>query len=169
MRISKKDYYRTLIENNKGNVKGMWNILNSIIKSKCFNNYPKYFIENDEEIENLGDTAHRFNTFFANVGSDFVAKIPEQKKTKDMTTQLIDVNSYSMFLQPVDEREIENVVRKFNNKKSTDYNDLDMTLIKDVIHTITKPSVHICNLSFSTGTFPNSMKIAKVYTIVQIW
>lgn len=166
MRISKKDYYKKLIQNSKGNVKGMWNILNSIIKSKCnYNSYPKYFIESDEEIDNLEDAAHRFNKFFANVGPDLAAKIPEQKKGEGSTAQLIDVNAHSMFLQPVDE--MENVVQKFKNKRSTDYKDLDMTLIKDVIHTITKPLVHICNLSFSTGTFPNSMKIAKVIPLFE--
>ena len=31
MRISKKEYYRKLLDNNKNNIKGLWNILNNVI------------------------------------------------------------------------------------------------------------------------------------------
>uniref|UniRef100_A0A8C6UW15 Reverse transcriptase domain-containing protein n=4 Tax=Neogobius melanostomus TaxID=47308 RepID=A0A8C6UW15_9GOBI len=47
----------------------------------------------------------------------------------------------------------------------TDCFDIDMTLVKQIIHSIVKPLTYICNLSFQTGTVPNKMKIAKVIPI----
>ena len=40
----------------------------------------------------------------------------------------------SMFLKPVTETEVFNVVNKFTNKTSKGYDDIDMTLLKNVIN-----------------------------------
>ena len=53
-------------------------------------------------------------------------------------------------------------VQNCKNKRSTDFSDFSMNLIKKVISKIVKPFAHICNVSFQTGVFPNKMKIAKV-------
>ena len=45
---------------------------------------------------------------------------------------------------------------------SADYNDINMSMVKQIINQIVRPFVHICNVSFQTGVFPDKMKIAKV-------
>ncbi len=70
--------------------------------------------------------------------------------------------SSTFFLGAVDEKEIIETVRKCKDKTSTDWNDIDMKTVKNVIEEIAKPLTHICNLSFQSGTFLNKMKIAKV-------
>ena len=67
-----------------------------------------------------------------------------------------------MFLKPVEEKEIIDIVHDCKNKTSTDYNEIDMIIVKRVIHGISKPLMHIFNLSLQTRQFPNNMKIAKV-------
>ena len=67
-----------------------------------------------------------------------------------------------MFLNPVDDLEIIRTVQNCKNKRSTDFSDISMSLLKKVISKIVKPFAHICNVSFQTGVFPNKMKIAKV-------
>ena len=67
-----------------------------------------------------------------------------------------------MFLDPVDDLEIIRIVQNCKNKRSTDFSDISMSLLKKVISKIVKPFAHICNVSFQTGVFPNKMKIAKV-------
>ena len=67
-----------------------------------------------------------------------------------------------MFLSPVDDLEIIRTVQNCKSKRSTDYSDINMSLIKKVITKIIKPFSHICNVSFQTGVFPSKMKIAKV-------
>ena len=44
-----------------------------------------------------------------------------------------------MFLVPVDEREVIDIVNKCSNKRSTDFNDIDMTLVKKTIEGISEP------------------------------
>ena len=70
-----------------------------------------------------------------------------------------------MFLEPTDEEEINNVVSQFSSKRSNDHHDNNMYFIKYIIASITKPLMHICNFSFSTGIFPDEMKIERVMSI----
>uniref|UniRef100_A0A8C6SQ40 Reverse transcriptase domain-containing protein n=1 Tax=Neogobius melanostomus TaxID=47308 RepID=A0A8C6SQ40_9GOBI len=67
-----------------------------------------------------------------------------------------------MFLKPVEEKEILDIVKGCKNKTSTDYHDMDMKTLKTVIESISKPLTYICNLSLQTGQFPDGMKVAKV-------
>ena len=47
----------------------------------------------------------------------------------------------------------------------TDFNNVNMSIIKKVIGDIVELFAFICNKSFETGVFPNEMKIAKVVLI----
>ena len=74
----------------------------------------------------------------------------------------MQLSAYCCYDSNVIYSEILEIVKNCKNKKSTDFNDIDMSLVKQVIEGISKPLTHICNLSFQTGSFPNQMKIAKV-------
>ncbi len=143
-------------------MKGVWNILNIIRDGAKQNNLPKYFVINDIENYNMDEVASSFNQFFVNVGPELAKNIPDPGPDGVYMDKLIERNPNSMFLIAVEENEIINIVKKCKNKTSTDYNGIDMSLIKQVIEGVSKPLAHICNLSFQTGTFPNQMKIAKV-------
>ena len=40
---------------------------------------------------------------------------------------------------------------QFKNKVSTDFTDINMSMVKTIISEIVKPLNHICNVSFQTG------------------
>lgn len=67
-----------------------------------------------------------------------------------------------MFLKNVEENELINIVKKCKTKVSTDCNEIDMKIVKNVIEEISKPLTYIFNLSFQTDQFPTKMKTAKV-------
>ena len=67
----------------------------------------------------------------------------------------------SMFLFDTDELEIAKIVRECK-PKSTGYDGINMNIIKSVIKSIFKPLVYMCNLSLSSGIFPDDLKIAGV-------
>ena len=74
-------------------------------------------------------------------------------------------NITSMFLTPVVENEIINIVKLCKPKNSKDCDDISMYVISTIIVSIAKPLAHIFNLSFSCGIFPDHMKIAKIIPI----
>ena len=67
-----------------------------------------------------------------------------------------------MFLNPVTEVEILQLVANVKPKKSKGHDELDMCLIKKLIPYIVVPLKHIFNISLLNGVFPDSMKIARV-------
>jgi hypothetical protein len=70
-----------------------------------------------------------------------------------------------MFVTPITEKEILGVTGKLKNKYSSGFDGIPVLLIKHRVQHIIKPLTFIFNLSLSTGTFPNLMKIAKVHPI----
>ena len=60
----------------------------------------------------------------------------------------------SMILSMVDEQEITKTVQQFKNKVSTDFTDINITMVKTIINEIVKPLNHMCNVSFQTLCSP---------------
>ena len=60
-----------------------------------------------------------------------------------------------MFVSPVDEVEVIDVIDSCKNKTSTDCNGVGMILVKRVMASITTPITHIvCDIYFIHGVFP---------------
>ena len=107
---------------------------------------------------------NEFNDFFVNMGSDLAKKIPVVDNIS-VDSFLKMNNSNSLFLTPITEEEILNVVLNMSNKTSTDCYNINMETVKKCIDVIVKPLTNIFNKSFNTGVFPDSMKTAKVVPI----
>ena len=162
-RICKKQYYGKLLDNHKNDIKGTWRILNQLIRKK--NNtteYPDVFKNDDgSQVKGNQNIANKFNSFFVNVGPNLANKIGSSRDV-DIYSYLNSRNVESMFLKPVDQQEILHIVNECKSKNSEDYDNLSMSVIKHIISAVIEPLTHICNLSFSTGTVPDAMKIAKI-------
>ena len=163
MRRSKKDYFNKQIEKNKDNNKGLWATLNNIIrKGSAQPKYPNHFIVGEETIEDTKDIATGFNDYFVNLGPSLAKLIPQTDLTSQGIGLHIDSNPNSMFIRPVEENEVSDIIKSCKSKLSTDIFDINMSVIKRVCNSIAKPFTYICNLSFSTALFPCRMKIAKI-------
>ena len=84
----------------------------------------------------MDDAVNGFNQYFVNVGPVLAEKIPVPVRSDDRINDFIDINPKSMFLTAVEESEIIEIVNKCKNKTSTDYSDIDMRIVKEVIHGI---------------------------------
>ena len=119
------------------------------------------FNGDDSKITGDKAIANGFNNFFVNIGPSLAKRIP---KCNDIlfTQYLPDKIDDTMFLQPVTEEEILQLVVNAKSKKSKDHDQFDMCLVKKIIPHIVKPLAHICNTSLMNGIFPDRMKIARV-------
>lgn len=165
LRQSEKDYYNKVLSYHKNDIKATWKVLNKLINSKCSNSgLPNSFTHNDKVISDKKEIANGFNNFFVNVGPSLAGKItpPESGNVNDyLKGEYIN----SMFLKEVNECELIQVVKKFKPKKSTDYMDISMYLVKEIIYSIAQPLTLICNKSFEQGIFPDDFKVARVVPI----
>ena len=123
--------------------------------------FPETFKHNNKYLKNKKDISNGFNHFFVNVGPDLAKKINVPDNI-DVTDYLKKSQVNSLFLKPTTEEEILDIVKKSEDKNSTDSDDLSMLTLKKVFLSICSPFTNICNKSLSNGVFPNNMKIAKV-------
>ena len=161
LRYCEKQYYTDLLQNCKNNIRETWKVLKKVIGNENKKSqYPSEFKKNNNSITGNKNIAEEFNNFFVNIGPQLARGITKCKE--NCMQYLSREHEGSMFLEPVTETEVFNVVNKFTNKTSKGYDDIDMTLLKNVIHVILYPIVLMCNKSLESGVFPDSMKTAKV-------
>ena len=111
-------------------------------------------IHHNETISDDHKIANSFNNFFVNVGSELVNRIPSSPifPSRYMKNQIVN----SIFLETVSPEELLQVI------KCCGYDELDAQHIKSSSSIILQPLLHICNISFTRGVFPDGVKLAKV-------
>ena len=162
LKTAEQNYYNEQLNKHRKNMKATWKLLNEVISGAAMpSKIPDIFLEGKKELNSRKDIANGFNTFFVGVGPNLAAGIkkPDNACVEDYLPQ---PTADTMYLDPVNEMEIINTVKAFGNKNSLDCHGLNMSLIKQIIGPIATPFAHICNLSFESGVFPDSMKVAKV-------
>jgi hypothetical protein len=68
-------------------------------------------------------------------------------------------------MNPTDHHEVERLIMQLDNEKAPGIDGLDNRLIKSVKDSIVTPLTLICNLSLSSGLFPDEWKMASVCPI----
>ena len=99
-------------------------------------------------------TGNRFNNFLQMLAQ--IKKYPLPKNDTIINDYLKENIEHTLFLGFVDDQ------ISCKNKRSTDFSDVNTSLLKKVISQIVKPFCHNYNVSFQTGVLPYKMKIAKV-------
>ena len=165
IRSSEKIYYEQELCKSKSDIKSTWKVLNQVMnRGKTGNSIVSSFQYEGKEIDNGKEIVNNFNEYFSNIGTKLAKSIPNIPG-KRVTDYITNRNKNTIFLTPVTEQEILGIVRLFKNKYSCGYDNVSMNVIKNVITSIVKPLVHICNLSLKNGCFPDDMKIAKILPI----
>ena len=108
--------------------------------------------------------AEHFNNFFCTIGKRLAGKM-ENTSSQSVTRYLTNRVSFSIVLEPVDEREIISTINSLPMKKSVGGNNISVTFIKLVVNLIAPFLIKVINASFELGMFPNILKIAKVIPI----
>ena len=166
LRIEKKNYYRQKLEECKANTSETWKILNTIIgKRKSEAKYSNEFIvDNDRVTLDNEEIANHFNNFFVNIGTILSNSIEPCQGTQP-TDFLKNQVSESMYMYPVTEKEVSEIVSGCKSKTSYGHDEISMKTVKHVIKQIVRPLTYIFNRSLITGIFPNDMKTAKVIPV----
>lgn len=137
--------------------KATWDVINktrictpkeSIVKIKCNNNIDKYLL-------NPTDIANQFNDYFINK----IESIPDHGIN---VTDKICHQVKSMFLAPSVPQHVKNIINNLKNSKSTGFDQISTKIIKAVNEIISPHLSYLINLTISTGTFPEDLKLAIV-------
>ena len=134
LKVAEKKFYADLLEANKNNLKKTWNILKGMINRNKTSRIQEKFKLNDGSITTDGNIiCNHFNDFFISI-----------KK------YLGDMNKYSIFLEPVTQREIHDIIKSLKDG-APGHEETTAHIMKFCSHHIELPLVHTCNLSLNEG------------------
>ena len=156
--MAKNNYSKESLNNNQGNTKKTWEILNTILGKQKSNQPNNIDIDCDESA--IPDA---FNRHFLAVGggsSEAAGDTP-----RDAHRQYLGAApNTSLYLTPTTQQEIKTVL---DNLKCTaaGIDDIPPKLLKLTSNIIAAPLSYMINLAFTQGVFPNKLKVAKVFPI----
>jgi len=114
----KKHYSATTFENNKHNIKKMWNIIKSLLPSKL-NKSPSANLNsrNMNSAKESKSIANHFNNFFCTIGKTVAENIPDDKHNSYLLFLRKRI-SKSIFLRPPSMNEVVNSINSLNVNKA---------------------------------------------------
>jgi hypothetical protein len=156
---AKKLYYQKLLQDNKSNLKQTWKILKDIIGQKKGVSYVTEFLINNKIVTDKTAIVNEFNDFYTQIGPNLSQKIPGS--TKQPEDFLCGNYMNSMFIEPVSEQELDNVLAKLKNS-AAGCDEIKPDVIRQMHDCFIKPLLHVINLSFQQGVFPSELKSATI-------
>ena len=161
-RVGKRLYFQNQIELNKTTIKQTWRILNNAISQNKTKKLTHPLVdENGESITSTEKVANKFCKYFTNIGPNLADKIaPASKSIQDFRNS-VPLDSLSSF-HPVTAEELKSIAEGFRDGKAPGADNIPISIIKKTLDLISDPLLSIINLSFSSGVFPDRLKISKL-------
>ena len=160
LKKAKKSHY-TEYFNEHNDIKKTWQGIRSIVNVKNnLNQGLSQFKINGNIVVEPKDIANHINEFFVNVGPEVDKSIP---KINHISSEkyLKNRNQFDFVITHISSEDVLNLIQSLPNK-GTGPVSIPLKMLKDVADIIVVPLCHIINISFTTGIFPNLLKIAKV-------
>ena len=162
IRKAERKYYQDMLLENKSNLKKSWQILKGIINKRKYRSAVQEFDSNGTIIKDGEQIPNKFNKLFVNVGSNLSRAIPKSNKDP---RNFIQHTTYECFcVMAVNDEEVVKIISSFKDS-SAGWDELKLSIIKNIKGCIAMPLAHICNISFKGGVFPMQLKIANVVPI----
>ena len=129
LRAVEKLYYTSKLVAVKDNLMNTWKIINHIINRSKWTNISDAIIDNSRDITDKHIIANKFNSYFANIGSNLASKI---KPVKSNNCDYLTGNfSNSMFLTTVTEIEIFDIINSLKNSTSKGHDNITTNVVKE--------------------------------------
>lgn len=159
----KYEFYKNKIENNKNNLKKIYEIVSEAVDEKKCGSVNNFEILDDRgnSFSNKKDMANYCNKFFTEIGTKMHNKIV----TPDNMFQINHNSMSSMFLKPVDKNEIIGHINSLKNNCAPGYDGVESRIIKYFHLHLINPLVHLINIIFRTGVVPSGFKKSIVTPI----
>ena len=164
-RNSKKQYYEKYFSKNKENLRKTWQGIKEVIniKNKNFNTI-SCITDKNNNVTDPKMIANCFNKFYVSIAEDILKKRKYSGK-KSYKEFLKNPLNNTFVLTESDPREVALLLKSLNPRKAYGPNSIPTEVLHLLADDICKPLSIIFNLSFSTGQYPDLLKISKTIPI----
>ena len=162
IRLAKKLYFSSSLDNSRNDKKKTWDILNKILPSKS--NLPsttEIFIDSQNKSDDPKVVANYFNRFFCSIAKTLAQNFPHSH-IPTYRNYLTNRVSSSIFLSTPSINEIINVIYSLNVNKAVGHDNIPAYFLQSAAATIAPYLQCYINFSFKHGTFPDNCTLAKI-------
>ena len=161
IKAAKKSYWASYFDQSKNDMKKTWKGIRQIvnIKNPSISNTTQINL-NGTNLTDPTQIANAFNNFFVNVGPNTGRSIPISFKKP--ATYLKNRIPLDFIIAHTSDDEILKIILSLDESKSTGPSSIPVRLLKTAAPYIILPLCKLINISFHTGVFPDSIKVAKV-------
>ena len=161
IRKSKQNYFNKYFSDNIKNLRETWKGIKNIIQMKNnADSLPTCILNNGFSITDPTQIANSFNDYFSSIGQTLQSKI--YSSHTHFSKYLKYPNIHSFFVFPTDKIEVMNLISNLKIGKASGPNSIPTAILKHLNNEISVALSNLFNLSFSTGVFPNVLKISSV-------
>ena len=163
IRYSIQDYYKGLMEKNKGDPKKMWKTINRVLEKDAKSTTLSSIEINGKTLTKERDVLEALNCHFVSFGPKLARSI--ETRPSDNCSQHVTPVNEEMLFKPVDKKYVMNAINQLKNGKASGPDKITITLVKDASEFIAHPLMLIYNSSLANGVFPDIWKLARVTPI----
>ena len=164
IKLAKKNYYYNLLESIKTDIKKTWGVINKLLKPRNG--------QNKKQIASLkfGDNMHSDSQSISNILNEHFASVG--RSISNAFADIINTDTFDNIPYQPTQMELENtsafevfkVINSLKNK-SCPVSSYPVKVLKYISDIISPILADIMNISFSTGTFPDLLKVARVVPV----
>jgi hypothetical protein len=167
---AKQNYFTDTLEENKSDSKSLWKALKNLgLPSKKTNSSSSSIGLNINGVISFNKlhVAEKFNSFYVNVASNLVKKLPSPvfKFGKNFVQDFYSAKGVlpdSFSFNIVSDSKVLKYLNMLSPKKATGLDGIPSRFVKDSAPIIAGPLSHIINLSLIQGVVPDDLKSARV-------
>ena len=162
----KRQYFAKKISDNEKDIKGTWNTINKLVDRRSKTTEIPYLEVKGEIISESKQKVEALNDYFATIGRDLNSMFQEDTGSEQTPPEGdIPSNPTHFRFRKISENAVLNANSRLKSKKSFGLDGISSYMLKIAGSLVSKGLANIFNISISTGTFPDSWKIAKVAPI----
>ena len=163
---AKEKFYKGKFDEKSGDIKKTWEIINKI-RGKNKRQIKPQFVINNEKIKNRRVIANEFNKYFVSLASDLNSAYNElgELNISDLPNfmdYLPRTNPSSIFMHDCSPDEIRDIIKEFQNGKSS---DIPIHVIKEASNIISPIICALYNKCMKNGVFPDELKTGRISPI----
>ena len=156
IRTAEQEYHENRFNSLGKDCKRNWKILNKLL-GRAKKSLPKAFRINNGTTSDPNDISNMFCEYFVNHPKNIHSSIPDCNID---FSNLIRRNESTLYLYPVTENEIRNIINNLKNEGHI--SDISRKFLKLSSEFVVSKLKDLFNLCISQGVFPDVLKIAKV-------
>jgi hypothetical protein len=168
----KINYFKSSIQNNKGNVKSIWKFIKSLGGKNKPSRLPEILIgECNKVLRNSCEiSGEAFNIHFPSIASKIKSSPSpinnfDLNKLKQFVKSKLSPNKSAFSLQPITCEFVENYVLKIPSSKAIGADGISVKLLQAGIKELAPSISRLINMSLTSNQFPSRWKIARVIAL----